>query len=389
MKILLINVVYEKGSTGNIVKTLFNNLNAENECFVIYGRGKHIKLNNIYKGSFEFESKFHHLISKFTGNMYGGMYFSTIRIISLIKKIKPDVVNLHCLNGYFVNIYKLLKWLAKTKIKTVLTMHADFMMTGGCGYSVDCKNYLGQKCKKCKYIREFNGKFSINSTNSNFIKLEKSITSFDSNLLKITTVSPWLTERYTESPIYKKFDIKTILNPVDEIFFKEPKVNPFNAPLNVLYVTPDIYDLTKSGWLINDIASLRKDIHFTVVCAKDVDFKVNSDNVTYIKGGLDKNNLLNYYFFSDATILLSKRETFSMIVAESLACGTPVCGFKSGGPESIAIDAYSQFFEYGNIEALASSLEKNNFNKIDIREKARKLYGSKQIVKTYLDFYNF
>ncbi len=34
-----------------------------------------------------------------------------------------------------------------------------------------------------------------------------------------------------------------------------------------------------------------------------------------------------------------------MVTAESLCCGTPVVGFTAGGPESIAIDAFSNFVE--------------------------------------------
>ena len=157
MKIALINVVYNTGSTGHIVKTIFDKLTSDgNDVSVIHGRGNKIDDKNIYKKTLELESKFHHFISKLSGNMYGGMHISTHRIIRKLKKLNPEVVNIHCINGYFVNIYFLLTWLAKNNVKTVLTMHADFMMTGGCGYSVDCVNYLTKECKNCQYFKSFN-----------------------------------------------------------------------------------------------------------------------------------------------------------------------------------------------------------------------------------------
>ena len=55
---------------------------------------------------------------------------------------------------------------------------------------------------------------------------------------------------------------------------------------------------------------------------------------------------------ADLTVIAGKKETFSMIVAESLSCGTPAVGFKAGGPEGIAIKEYSGFVEYGDIDSL-------------------------------------
>lgn len=389
MKILLINTVFDKGSTGKIVSTLHNNLmRTKHESYVIFGRGKKVNDTNVFKKTIEIESKLHHFFSKLTGNMYGGMFFSTSRIIKKIKRIKPDVVNLHCLNGYFVNIYKLLKWLALNNIKTVLTMHADFMMTGGCGYALECKQYLNSECKNCQSYKTFNGRFSFNYASSAFKKMKKVINLFKNENLKITCVSPWLKDRYSASPIFKERFIRTILNPVDDLFFKEKENNPYTSKNNILYVTPDITDYVKSGWLIDKIASRRPDLHFTIICMRDIDFNFKNKNITYIKGGVTKSKLRDYYYYANATIILSKKETFSMVVAESLACGTPVYGFKSGGPETIAIDEYCLFFDYGNIDDLAKNLVSLNDNKSKIINCAEKKYGSKIIINNYIDVFN-
>ena len=107
MKILLINVLYGIGSTGKIVESLFNEYKKHgNDVRCIYGRRTTKKSKCIVKRTFEIESKIHHLISKISGNIYGGMPLSTSRILRYIKKYNPDIVHLHCLNGYFVNIYK-------------------------------------------------------------------------------------------------------------------------------------------------------------------------------------------------------------------------------------------------------------------------------------------
>lgn len=385
MKILLINGVYKKGSTGNIVETLFNGYKQEgHDPYLIYGRGdrKYVSnSNHIYNKTLEIESKIHHLFSLFTGNMYGGMHISTYRITKLIKKINPDVVHLHCLNGYFVNIYSLINYLKKNHIKTILTMHADFMMTGGCGYSLDCTKYLTDGCKCCPRVSSYNGKLSLNRTHHFYKKMYNSIKEFKE--LQVTCVSPWLTSRYKASPIYKDVPISTVLNPVDPIFFKKGVNNPYIYEKNVLYVTPDIFEPEKGGDQLEEIMQALTDIHFTIISAKARDYKANCNNYTYISGGVDKATLRYYYYFANCVLILSKRETFSMVVAEAQTCGTYVIGYKNGGSETIAYKDLSSFVEPNKMNELINET-KHNINSPKIR---RSLYcfDKKTISNEYIN----
>lgn len=388
MKILYINVVYGHGSTGKIVKSLFEKTSLKHETYLIYGRGKKPSQKNLYKPTIELESKLHHLFSKFTGNIYGGMHISTMRIISRIKKINPDVVNLHCLNGYFVNIYKLLKWLAKNNIKTVLTTHADFMMTGGCGVAGNCEKYINLECKNCEKVNEFNGNLSLKRTYHFYKKLLKCISKFDSDSFLGTCVSEWLELRYLQSPIYKGKTFKTILNPIDDLFFKKGNAKPYLQENNVLFVTPDIFDPTKGAFFVDEIAERRKDLNFTVICSKNQEYKFKNKNVTYIKGGVSQEQLRDYYYFAEATLLLSSSETFSMVTAESLACGTPVYGFKCGGPESFLKGCDSIFFEYKDFDGLAKSLLSVKNNKETISKNAYNLFSSEVVCNQYLKIFS-
>ena len=130
MKIIQINFVYNEGSTGKIVHTLHKCYKEQgHESFVIYGRGKKTKEANVYKTSTELEAKVHSLLSRLDGVDFGHSYLATNKAIRLIKKINPDVVHLHCLNGHFINAYRLIEFLKKKKIKTDLTIHAKIIHT--------------------------------------------------------------------------------------------------------------------------------------------------------------------------------------------------------------------------------------------------------------------
>ncbi|MDF2522783.1 MAG: hypothetical protein K0R31_424, partial [Clostridiales bacterium] len=135
MKIIQINAVYPIGSTGKIVHDIHTHL-LENgyESVVCYGRGKVLDEQYVYKIAPELIMKMQSLWSKITGYAYAGCYISTKNLINIIKSERPDIVHLHCINSYTVNIYKLLDFLKVNNIPTVLTLHAEFMHTAGCGY---------------------------------------------------------------------------------------------------------------------------------------------------------------------------------------------------------------------------------------------------------------
>lgn len=394
MKILLINVTYGIGSTGKIVESLYNSYSEQgHDVRVIYGRHSNSKDPSVMKGCFELESKIHHAFSKLSGNLYGGMHLSTLKIKRLIKKINPDAVHLHCLNGYFVNIYSLIKFLKKNHIRTILTNHADFMFTANCGYALDCENWKSDGCKNCKHVKSFNGKISLNRTSHFFKKMKKAFEGFEE--LTITNVSSWLNERSKSSDILKAFENETVLNPVAPVFFDKSEENPYiklglsESTKKILYVTPNFNEKEKGGYWLETIANKfkDKDVKFILISSVKEGIKIDSNNIIVIKEKITQKELASYYQYADCTLLLSERETFSMVVAESLASGAPVVGFKAGGPETICIPEHAIFVDQKDINSLVNSIEKTIEIKHDknlISEKAKAKYHEKEISKEYL-----
>ena len=94
---------------------------------------------------------------------------------------------------------------------------------------------------------------------------------------------------------------------------------------------------------------------------------------------------------ADVTVITSKKETFSMICAESLCCGTPVAAFKAGGPETIALADYSAFADYGDMDALINCI--SNFFNINTESQeisllAQKKFDKQVMSEEYIDIYN-
>jgi len=107
----------------------------------------------------------------------------------------------------------------------------------------------------------------------------------------------------------------------------------------------------------------------------------------------DPQILALHYCAADLCLVVSKRETFGMTVAEALCCGTPVIGFASGGSESIALPEYTQFVPFGDVDALEKELTdkwilfKSGNDPKEISEKASDCYAANIMAGKYCDLY--
>ena len=122
MIILQINNVYDRLSTGKIVADLHREYTARGiDSYVSYARGPMVAQPHVQKFNWEFYAHINKIRAYLTGILYGGNIISTLKLFSQIKRIKPDIVHLHCINDDSVNIYWLLKFLKKKGIRTVVT----------------------------------------------------------------------------------------------------------------------------------------------------------------------------------------------------------------------------------------------------------------------------
>jgi len=397
MKILQINNVYPFGSTGKIVKEIHEGLlNTNYESIVCYAEGNSIKEQNVYKISSVFVQKIDAIISRITGLMYGGCIIQTIKIISIIKKEKPNVVHIHCINGHTVNIYRLIEWLKKNRIKTIITLHAEFIYTANCGYSLDCDKWK-YGCGKCPRLKKETKSIFFDNTHLSWKKMYSSFKGF--NNLQIVSVSPWLKNRAIDSPILKEFNHSIILNGLNTEIFKAYNTQELRQKLGlenkkiILHVTPffcNDKNHIKGGYYIIELAKMIKDDNIQILVAGKYDLDIDIPNNITLLGNIDdQQQLAQYYSMSDVFVITSKKETFSMTTAESLCCGTPVVGFKAGAPEQITINEYSEFVEYGNLNELYSEIMNYLSQDKDykLEKYAKEKYSKEKMIKNYIKLY--
>lgn len=402
MKIVQINCVYGVGSTGKLVRDIHHSLIKEgNDAHVIVPTANQFtNEQGVHTTCSIAHSYLNAILRRGTGFQYDWAWLPTRRMINILRDLQPEIVHLHCINGNCINIYMLLKYLAEHNIKTLYTLHAEFPYTGGCGHAYECmKWHTG--CGHCSILHEATQSVLFDWTHRTWKKQKSCYERFNEYNFAYTAVSPWLLDRAKQSPMLCRFHGEVVMNGVNTNIFHNYESLIWHNRLRIdthekliLYVTASFNpyeENLKGGRFILQLAERLKNEPIRIVVAANYALVHElPTNVSYIGRTSSQNELAQLYSEADLTVITSKRETFSMPVVESLCCGTPVVGFKAGGPESIALSEYSKFVEYGDLENLLLILKqwlKIPFDGLCIAKQAQKIYSESKMSNDYYKQY--
>ena len=267
-RVLLIDVNCKYSSTGKIVYDLYKSIRADGrEAAVCYGRGPKIIEENIYKFGIDAETYLHAGLSRITG--YNGCfsYFSTLRLINFIENYKPDIIHIHELHAYFVNIKMLLSYIKARDIPVVWTFHCEYMYTGKCGYAYECDRYK-DTCGKCPELRSYPKSVFYDKTEK-MLQAKKEM--FKGLKCSIITPSQWLADRTKESFLANR-EIGVIHNGIDTKLFSAVDDSKLKELLSIpadnkviLSLAPNIMSERKGGEWIIRLSDLLKDENITFV----------------------------------------------------------------------------------------------------------------------------
>lgn len=394
MKVLQVTFTYPNGSNAKIVRLLHEGLL---RCGIIshicYGRGVSIKSPDILKFASNAECLIHSIQSRLFGIDFGYSYYSTNKLLDIINKEKYDIVHIHGVTGHYVNAYKLLDYLKTHHIPTMVTMHSENMYTAGCEHAYNCTKWKSQ-CQDCKRIKGIISHLYRDDAKYCFNLIKSCYNGFP---ITVVGVSEWLTERAKRSAVFdgSMASFETIHNGVDTNVFTVYDVSSerkqyFREGTDklIIHVTPDFSNPNKGGNYILNIARKMSTCTFIII-GPNVPNDCPS-NVYAIGPVYNESELAKLYNIADATILTSKRETFSLVCAESLCCGTPVVGFKSGGPESIFTLDYASFCDYDDVSGLEELLNSALCRPLDrtyLSKVAHSRYSETVMFNKYLHLY--
>ncbi|MBR0343411.1 MAG: glycosyltransferase [Oscillospiraceae bacterium] len=267
-RVLLIDVNCKGSSTGKIVYDLYSRLKSDGrKAAVCYGRGKALDEEGLYKFGLDWETLVHAALARISG--YNGCFspLSTRRLIRYIDEFDPDIIHIHELHAYFVNIKPLLNHIKRKNIPVIWTFHCEYMYTGKCGHAFECKNYQ-KECGNCPAVREYPKSLFLDKTRQMLRAKKQLLADLD---FTIVTPSQWLADRVKTSFLKDK-KLKVIHNGIDTSIFhpvdtadlrKELGIPPENKV--VLALAPDIMSEQKGGKWVLQLAEIMKDTNTTFV----------------------------------------------------------------------------------------------------------------------------
>ena len=149
MRILQINSHYNQGGAARIVACIHTQLRrGGQESYVAYGRGARADGEFIYRFNTAAEIYFSALASRLVGLNGWFNRLATRRLLRYIDQVQPDILHLHALHGYYLNVPMLFAYINKHKLSCVWTFHDCHAFVGNCGYYYDCEKWKTGSCSR-------------------------------------------------------------------------------------------------------------------------------------------------------------------------------------------------------------------------------------------------
>lgn len=392
MKVLMINSVCGIRSTGRICTDLAAILEKKgHEVKIAYGREFVPKQFKKYavRSCTSFSVKLHGIKARLMDGAGFGSKISTRRFIKWVMEYDPDVIHIHNLHGYYINVEILFDYLKKYNKRVIWTLHDCWPFTGHTAYCdvIKCEKWE-DGCYNCQLMREYPVTFRDRS-DYNWVKKKEVFTGVAD--LTIVTPSKWLGNMVRRS-FLKEYSIKVINNGIDTNLFSPIKSNfRKNNGLEGKFVLLGVatsWDEMKGFSDYLKLAEVLGDSYRMVLVGVTKDQKTKlPKNVLGIERTSDVRELAEIYTTSDLFLNLSYCENYPTVNIEAMSCGTPVLTYKTGGsPESV--EKFGGIVvEQGNLENVINKIQAFGLKNKYKLEFDRDIIDKKNMLKEYLSLY--
>ncbi len=371
MKILMINVTCGTGSTGRICTDLAETLEKKGHIVKIaYGRDEVLEKYKKYaiKIGNDFDIKMHVLKARLMDASGFGSKRVTSQFIEWIKLFDPDVIHLHNIHGYYINIEILFQYLKICGKKIIWTLHDSWAFTGHTPYCdvINCHKWE-ICCDKCELLKEY-PKSLFDFSKRNWIK--KSILFKGIPEMTIITPSEWLQsllknsflKKYRTLVINNGINTKVFFNRNSKIFEKYGIKDKF-----IILGVSSVWDNMKG---LNDYLKLSKMLDerckMVLVGLTLKQIKNLPKNIVGIERTENIDELAMLYSEANLFLNLSYCENYPTVNIEALACGTPVLTYNTGGSPEIVFKYGGIVVEKGNILGIKQEIKNIIKNKIQV-----------------------
>lgn len=327
-------------AAGNIMMNLHRAMMKNGiDSYVVWGRGRKAENDHEYFMDDSWGVKLHGVYTRITDKTGFASTLSTRKLLNWLDEIEPDIIHLHCIHGYFINISLLFTYIKEKNIKVIWTQHDCWAFTGHCAYfdACGCEKWK-TGCHDCEQLTTYPASRLMDNSKWNW-KTKKEL--FTGANVTVVTPCEWLSELVKIS-FLREYPIRVIYNGIDTNVFKPTKCyfkkkNEIEAKKMILGVASEWTERKGLRDFIELDEMLDKKEYVIVLVGVS---KKQVENLPKDIIALNRTNnikeLVEIYSAADVYFNPTYEDNFPTTNLEATACGTPVITYDTGGsPESV------------------------------------------------------
>lgn len=314
---------------------------------------------------------------------------------------EADVIHLHWINAGFISLKSLRELLSMGK-PLVWTFHDMWPFTGGCHYALECTAYT-RECGQCPYLK------NPRKRDLSYRIWKKKEKLFTNSQLTVITPSSWLQECVRASSLFGQQEVHTIFNPIDSMLFKpaDREVACHNLGLDpskkyILFGAATMKNVLKGfNYFLEAIQLIAREPD--VVCDVEIllfgkasgdvvqHFPIKTRNIAFVQS---TQTIADLYSVAHLFVIPSLQDNLPNTIIESMFCGTPVVGFRTGGiPEMIDHKVNGYLADHQSSPDLAKGmswiLTSDSYDRLsaETRDLAVKRFSMDDSVERHMDLY--
>lgn len=394
--LLQINVVANWGSTGRIAEEIGQTAIAAGWRSVIaYGRGKPQSQSELIRIGNDWDMYEHIFESRLFDNQGMASRRATKRFIQQIEELKPDVIHLHNIHGYYLNYPLLFDYLKSCHSLVVWTLHDCWLYTGHCTHYSAIKCYRWKNsCYDCPQRKSYPTSLLMERSAKNFQAKKSAFTSLRN--LTLIPVSNWLADDVKQS-FLNNYRMKVIHNGIDVHTFTPHNIQKSVLKLEYKFLIIGVASVWSARKGLDDFICLRKklsdDFQIVLIGLDDKQIKALPEGITGINRTNSVEELVDYYSVADVFVNPTWEDNFPTTNIEALACGTPVITYRTGGSVEAISPQTGIIVEQGDLDGLSNAVQyickkgKETYRTV-CRERAVKYFNKNDRYQEYIDLYN-
>lgn len=364
MRVLEVNVNCGRGSTGRIVRDLAEGMHARGiECKAAYSSlplPAGCESYAVRIGS-DFDRCVHGVATRLFDAHGLWSRSATRRFLRFVRAYDPDVIHLHNIHGYYMNYPLLFEYLRSSRASVVWTLHDAWPVTGHCAYFdyARCDKWK-TACSRCTQIGDYPKSFFCDASHRNHARKKQAFSGVDR--LTLVTPSQWLAGVMAGS-FLSEYDVRVIPNGIDLSAFshtEDPDLRrKYGIPEDkrILLGVAGVWDRRKG---LDDFlrlsALLPEECVLVLVGLTAGQVRALPDGVVGVERTESVAELAAFYSAATLFLNLTHEDNFPTTNIESLACGTPVLTYRTGGSPEAIDESCGLVVPVGDVQGVADRI---------------------------------